>query len=604
REEAVPQNGTSGHSSIHLISWRWEEYSSILLFNLMIILAAVFKVGFHQASFMRPHNLRISGWGLVAKLLVFTPSNPFPTFSNSLFFNVLLPPVILDSAYSLYDREFISNLGSVLTFAIFGTLINIFAVGGALKGTQPMECFTFSTLISAVDPVAVLAIFEEVGVNLGLYFLVFGESLLNDGVTIVIYNTVTVLEDKSDIVLWDYGLAVLSFLAIAGGGFGIGVTCGIITAVLLKYTRESRVIEPLCSLRNLHWSGIMALIGCGVTQKRYAFPNASNKTRGTIKYGVQTLSSVSDAIIFLFLGNVSLSQEHDFHLYFVLWTLLLITVTRFFGVFFLSAIINTQKTSPFLLKNSSSWPTVVYAAHDTKAYKPMIMTTTIIVILFTVFIQGGTIKLLVSLLNIRRKDESKDTLSDIINGKLIDQTMGGLEAITGSVSKYRIINLIEYVDKNYIMKYILSNHSLINLEQKLRDVTMDEHYARLFGPSLLAKGDALGGIEGSLYASLISRVGLIDPSRQSLKYLLNSSPYEQYRRRLLSRSHSFDDHILRELDSNRERASRFKHILSKNDERRKLLAYSRMGMRYVRPEPSQTKDYLVKLIKDEYKSGR
>jgi len=44
---------------------------------------------------------------------------------------------------------------------------------------QPTECFVFSSLISAVDPVAVLAIFQEVGINKDLYFLVFGESLLN-----------------------------------------------------------------------------------------------------------------------------------------------------------------------------------------------------------------------------------------------------------------------------------------------------------------------------------------------------------------------------------------------------------------------------------------
>ena len=50
---------------------------------------------------------------------------------------------------------------------------------GPLYTLLPTDCMVFSALISAVDPVAVLAIFQEVGINKDLYFLVFGESLLN-----------------------------------------------------------------------------------------------------------------------------------------------------------------------------------------------------------------------------------------------------------------------------------------------------------------------------------------------------------------------------------------------------------------------------------------
>ena len=53
---------------------------------------------------------------------------------------------------------------------------------------KPAEVFTFTSIISAVDPVAVLAIFSEVGVNPDLYYMVFGESLLNDGVAVVLYS--------------------------------------------------------------------------------------------------------------------------------------------------------------------------------------------------------------------------------------------------------------------------------------------------------------------------------------------------------------------------------------------------------------------------------
>ena len=46
---------------------------------------------------------------------------------------MLLPPIILDAAYSLYDRDFLNNLGAIVQFAIIGTLFNVFSIGYILK---------------------------------------------------------------------------------------------------------------------------------------------------------------------------------------------------------------------------------------------------------------------------------------------------------------------------------------------------------------------------------------------------------------------------------------------------------------------------------------
>jgi solute carrier family 9 (sodium/hydrogen exchanger), member 8 len=120
-------------------------------------------------------------------------------FSPTAFFLVLLPPIIFESGYNLHKGNFFQNIGSILVFAIFGTLISALVIGGGvyMLGIAQVayqlsfvESLAFGSLISAVDPVATVAIFHALDIDPVLNMLVFGESILNDAVAIVLTNTV------------------------------------------------------------------------------------------------------------------------------------------------------------------------------------------------------------------------------------------------------------------------------------------------------------------------------------------------------------------------------------------------------------------------------
>ena len=119
-----------------------------------------------------------------------------PAMKTDVFFLYLLPPIVLDAGYFMPTRPFFENIGTIFWYAVVGTLWNSIGIGVSLFGICQIEAFglsditllqnlLFGSLISAVDPVAVLAVFENIHVNEQLYILVFGESLLNDAVTVV-----------------------------------------------------------------------------------------------------------------------------------------------------------------------------------------------------------------------------------------------------------------------------------------------------------------------------------------------------------------------------------------------------------------------------------
>jgi len=490
-------------TGIHVATWRWDEIGIYFTFTVFIIVAGLAKVAFHHAhaiSSRIPESCLLILLGTAVGGILYAAGvgicegvrgptrvpgcDPednfaFPTFTPQLFFLILLPPIILESSYSLYDRAFADNLATVLFYAVIGTVFNTFVIGLTLLGLvkveligavrvaandsiawwtgpfhtlQATDCFVFSSLISAVDPVAVLAIFQEVGINKDLYFLVFGESLLNDAMTVVLYTMMVAFSTMEHISSKQIALGLASFFTVSFGGLSIGIVCGLVTALITRTTSEVRVVEPLAvlgmayfsylSAELFHFSGIISTIACGLVQAHYAFANVSHKSYTTVKYFIKMLSATSDAIIFLFLGMVLVNDIHQWHTEFILWTLFLCLITRFIGVFLLTAIANRFRLKPidlqeqFImayggLRGAVSFSLVEMLEPSAIRPRQMFVTTTLAVILFTVFVQGGTIKLFVRLLHIQKDSKNRRHLASEINETMIYHVTAGMEEICG-----------------------------------------------------------------------------------------------------------------------------------------------------------------------------
>jgi len=121
---------------------------------------------------------------------------------------LLLPPIIFESGYNMNKTPFFRNIGSVMMFSFLGTFIAIifsslmFYFMGQAGWSYPFSMknsWLFGSLISATDPVAVLSIFKQMDADENLYAIVFGESIFNDAISIVMYKTIEKLGtgDKS-----------------------------------------------------------------------------------------------------------------------------------------------------------------------------------------------------------------------------------------------------------------------------------------------------------------------------------------------------------------------------------------------------------------------
>ena len=419
-----------------------------------------------------------------------------------------------------------------------------------------------------VTQVAVLSIFAEVGVNPHLYFLVFGESLLNDGVAVVLYKMMKAfagMEHRGEqITLGHIILGCGSFLTVALGGLAIGVVYGLLTSLLTRATQGVRIIEPLAlfcggylayvTAELVHWSGIISLIGCGLVQAHYAFRNISAESRITVNYFIKMLSSTSDCIIFLYLGMSWFTNNHVWDSGFIMWSIIFILVVRFVSTYILAVMVNWLRgnihpitlSEMFVmayggLRGAVGFSLVITINPEHVPHSFMLVTTTLVIIMQTVFLQGGTIKWIVNFLGIEKSSGGDLSLMSEMNDKLFEHIMAGVESVSGKHGQYYFQDLWNRIDEKYLTKIFVSRDADHEMVRIYDEVSIGDHYMHLYGPSINA-AETFKDMKGHINETFEfeeklvknghmeeQRIEVFDEStkksyRNSLKVALNENP--------------------------------------------------------------------------------
>ncbi|KAF7258826.1 hypothetical protein EG68_03530 [Paragonimus skrjabini miyazakii] len=361
---------------------------------------------------------------------------------------------------------------------MFG-LIKAGALGYPQLNIDLKTMLLFGSLIVAIDPVAVLAIFQNIGVEKGLYYLVFGESLLNDAITIVLYEIMSAFVAEHNITGNQIGIGIASFFTVSFGGLLIGVIFGILSCLItrLKSHLSSFTVILLAYFAYIFgdlvgWSGIISMIGCGVVQAAYAFDNMHPSSAALVHGITKLISEISESVIFLFLGIEVLSEHLEWHTGFVLWSLVLCLISRGLVVLGITAIVNAvrvdgtkisfQKQLILIyggLRGAVAFSLAVLINEHQLGYygeynRHLIITTTLFITIFTIGVMGMTIKPLVKVLNIPLQPKSQLSLVHALNDTLLDNLLAGVENIAGFRGRQSIRHFFEYLDERYFRRFL------------------------------------------------------------------------------------------------------------------------------------------------------
>ncbi|SIP96617.1 cation:proton antiporter domain-containing protein [Marinobacterium stanieri] len=320
-----------------------------IIFTLLLVALSVYQLSRYTGL---PFTVLLVLTGIGISLA----SGPFPVLekvedalhiSPDLILFVFLPALIFESSYNLDARQLRRNSVQVLALAIPGLLLSTGLIGVIVWQALDIElvaALLIGAILSATDPVAVIALFRQIGAPGRLSTLIEGESLFNDATALVLSKILLAVLATGVFSSQTLGTSIIDFFVLFAGGLLFGVVVGYLSGELIGWLDSDPIVEIgltivlaylafLIAEEVLHVSGIMATLGAGLTLGTWGRLRIASPARDYLEQFWEVLAFAANAMLFLLLGMQVNLPELASAWDLLLWVILAMLVSRALVIF-------------------------------------------------------------------------------------------------------------------------------------------------------------------------------------------------------------------------------------------------------------------------------
>ena len=509
-------------------------YTVVLALSFLLFVASVTAVFIKKLRIPYTVVLVLIGLGLSAlsEYEAFAFLNVLE-LSPDLVFYLFLPMLIFEGAYNIRYLDLRSSIKTISLLAVVGLALSAFFIGTVSFLVLPytgievplLTMLLFGALISSTDPIAALAIFKEIGVPKRMKMLLEGESLLNDGTALALFQVIFGVMAVGAITPGVIAEGFVHFWVLIIGGALFGVAAGYLFAHMIGRVRNLAVVEITLTLilahvtfivaeKFLSVSGIIATTAAAMVIGNYGRYKISPTVRGFMEHFWEYTAFVSNSLIFLLIGFSVKDTDFGDYVLPVIAALGVVLIARFLSVFAVAPIANSffkdEGPIPFSWQLIISWgglrgalplAIVLLLPYDFE-YRNFILILTLATIFFTLVIKAATLRSFLTYLKLHALSPTEELEREegflLIDAKIQERlkVMQGDGSISEDVyrklntmyadlyaqSRMRLREMFEEQDKKWshdVILFTLRKHAL-GMERRI--------YFHLFEQNALNEG--------------------------------------------------------------------------------------------------------------------